>query len=989
MKRRITSEPSGAPPQKRTRRSGLKDYQDNPATSLTVFVPGKGNVPKSTVKRWRKKNVLGRENIFMENPQSHPIPRRKKKTEQIPLAGITQISSSSAAAVPNSSIPDNPVSEIPVFSDVDCKHEGDLSDDDCKHEGDLSDDDVFIPEAGNNENFVSIVENEKMATGTDSLQGDLLDDDAEYLSKLFSEVSIDDSFQIPNLHEGIYPTSNLTIGLLLSIVVSRSTSEKWTQNQLNKELGSLMAMVPDEMVSEYKFPQNKSQFKKLFQSCPLKTKRHYFCRSHKCFCVDKEHNRCPLCQQECTEFIVTFDLNFLLQCTFRKKNFKEMMMYRYNRLLPNHKYSKKILSTHSFEDILDGKKVQEVDAKYPGFFSLPKNWANILYGVGFDGVPVIKVSGKSIWAMMAYNFCLPPSERYKHESIMLLGFFIGKQPPIQVFLDPFINPLLDWFNFGVKMIIENEAVTSKGALIFVDGDSKAREPARMHVSQGYHCCADCFIAGEYLGGSVKYHCPDETSFIQIERTHQNYLTDGDLFLKKELCMYYGEKSFETEDGCIDVDKGYVNGVYGISPFSRIPTIDLSESFPVQPMHLFYENLFPFIYELLFSKAYKACNFSARTNLSKIDDRIKAIHLPYGECNLKPMSDLFSIHGWKAHETRHFTLFNSVNVMKDLVDDAFLQNFADFVKYVVILSSDCISRAEIDKSEVVFKKFWLFFTSFFGKENVRLCCHQIIHIPKYVRLAGPLWTVSGFICENESGNWMRQVSGVSSSQDYMVFMYSVQLVMRTQDLDAVLIAQRDSIKRLLKKVCPALVSKDPVKGSMQIRELNGYTTYGAQVNFQLSLHHSKAVLSYFNSQKKVLKVLAGYLKMVTPFGIITAESFVSPKAHQKDSSCVIIKYQGAERLAKIILFFLRASENGETGWFALISLLSFENYSSLVDELGRMMAEPNSSELAVVPLLDIISCAIMSRIDEKYSGTSAVAVTKFKRPCIGDNFQRDQ
>lgn len=71
----------------------------------------------------------------------------------------------------------------------------------------------------------------------------------------------------------------------------------------------------------------------------------------------------------------------------------------------------------------------------------------------------------------------------------------------------------------------------------------------------------------------------------------------------------------------------------------------------------------------------------------------------------------------------------------------------FVCAMHILLSDRIAEYQIDAAEQMLVDFCSLLPELY---NDKICMHLLTHLPKYVKLWGPLWTLSGFGMENKNG-----------------------------------------------------------------------------------------------------------------------------------------------------------------------------------------------------------------------------------------------
>lgn len=778
------------------------------------------------------------------------------------------------------------------------------------------------------------------------------------LDSSFTEDSTIDDPDIPDLNEKIFPGSEVTVGLQTIIVLARKEKEHWNNEDLDRYLKDKVTTIPKNLEKSYVYPKNAQSFRKLFKSFSIQSKRHYFCRKCNFLCQIDVQN-CHFCKDQCKEFIVVLKFPTILKYYCSKPKFKELMQYRFVRLKEGNKYSKS--SENAIEDIHDGERYKSLDSKFSKIFSEERNWCNFPYCVTYDGAPCFEVSSKSIWPFNLINYGFPPDVRYKHEEIMFLGCFIGREPSMKIFLPPFLKTLEFWFKSGIEVVCNGEKVISKGALLFVDADSKAREPSRNHLPNGYYACGDCEIKGQHLANAVRYPC---SSTLQIrvlkDRTHDSYMEYG----RKAETNQLKDNNFEA-----------TFGVNGVSPFANMEVCNLAEIFPNQNMHLLWENVLPQIYDLLFSNHYKTEEFSAFEQLETLERRISSVNFQFGTKSLRPFSTMLEGKGWKAYETREFTLFYAVALFRGIIDEDFLKEFAKFVGVIKKFSGKSVFQKDIKLATQILESFYVKMSNFFKPQNITVSCHGIIHLPKYVKSCGPFWVLSGFICENETGNWMRNVTGTSSSQEFMIFMYSLKLKLFASDFGKIIDNQSESMKSLIAEIAPFLLSEKQTKKKGRI-ELQGYLhcfVHGNIKRVQLNEEESRILKDQFQIEKEELFV---YSKISSPLGIFTSRHHSSKKAQRKDSSWVEIESNFENLFGRIIHFFFMK----EKMWMLL------EVHSSCkIDEFQRQLIEKEQSELLVCDIAHIKSSMIMIDQAENVGKKEVLQVVVYSKPSMGESF----
>ena len=216
---------------------------------------------------------------------------------------------------------------------------------------------------------------------------------------------------------------------------------------------------------------------------------------------------------------------------------------------------------------------------------------NIALSLSLDGFPIFNKRNLSAWPVILINFSLPPDIRT--HLIHLLCYGVIPSPKAVKDIDSFLYPLyheLEKLARGITSLDlrSKELFLLRAFLILIFGDMPAvAKVMRMKGHNGFCPCRFCEIHGvRYPTGSV-YYVPlarfnGEESYDATalqKRTHEQFLNQAEEVIaapttaeEDRLSMTYGIK--------------------GLPLLSLISTLVLPLSFPLDFMHLIFENLVP-------------------------------------------------------------------------------------------------------------------------------------------------------------------------------------------------------------------------------------------------------------------------------------------------------------------------------------------------------------------------------------------------------------
>ena len=99
---------------------------------------------------------------------------------------------------------------------------------------------------------------------------------------------------------------------------------------------------------------------------------------------------------------------------------------------------------------------------------------------------------------------------------------------------------------------------------------------------------------------------------------------------------------------------------------------------------------------------------------------------------------------------------------------FWHPYALLVCAMHIMLGDKISHAQIDAAKQILINFCVLLPELYGESSYTANAHLLLHLAKYVRLWGPLWTHSSFGFENINGQLKHLFHGRSQILNRLIF-----------------------------------------------------------------------------------------------------------------------------------------------------------------------------------------------------------------------------
>jgi hypothetical protein len=351
------------------------------------------------------------------------------------------------------------------------------------------------------------------------------------------------------------------------------------------------------------------------------------------------------------------------------------------------------------------------------------NKPNVLGAIfNTDGVQPYRSSTVAVWPLYLAFANLPPNIRMNRDNIVTIAVWVGSKPPMKILFEPLREALarLSEPN-GLTIALPDGTKSFTLALLFGIFDLIAKAPVlNMHQHSGSNGCSVCLHPGEsfsrrrvYAAG-VNYAC----------RSHEMYLTDATKALT---------------EGTI------VNGIKGSSPLTDL--VDLCDSVPVDYMHCVLEGVTKRLLEVWAKSTDSAAYIGP--SLGQVDKTLLMQRPPH-DFSRPPRSIIKHRKYWKASEFRNWLLYYSLPLLSDVLPPLFVHHHALLVCSNHILLQNKLQEVQIQVAEDMLAAYYELLPELYGKINCTLNSHLLIHLPKYVRLWGSLWTHSAFGFESFNG-----------------------------------------------------------------------------------------------------------------------------------------------------------------------------------------------------------------------------------------------
>lgn len=385
------------------------------------------------------------------------------------------------------------------------------------------------------------------------------------------------------------------------------------------------------------------------------------------------------------------------------------------------------------DDIHTGAGYKDIDPSHMG----------IIFNT--DGISPFKSSRTTVWPVIIALSSLKPTIRMRKDNLVTIALWVGQSKPK---FEELFSPLLKLFNrlsvSGLKINTSRGLKIYKFKALFGIFDLVAKAPVlSMNQFNGQYGCPTCLNPGVWNGS--RYYLPDS---ISILRTNTSFIRAG-----KEAQLSH----------CI------VNGIKSKSVLTD--AVDLVNGFPIDYMHCVLEGVTKWLIEKWFHSSNHKANYYIGRQIHIIDSNLM-IQKPPHEFSRPPRSVAKHRHHWKASEFRNWLLYYSLPLLSSILPPLYFHHYALLVCSMHILLQTRLNESMIKAAEGMLKAFYTMLPELYGPKSCTLNAHLLIHLTKYVRLWGPLWTHSLFGFESMNGHLTNMIHSTRKIGEQLSFAIDV-------------------------------------------------------------------------------------------------------------------------------------------------------------------------------------------------------------------------
>jgi len=470
------------------------------------------------------------------------------------------------------------------------------------------------------------------------------------------------------------------------------------------------------------------------------------CHNCKFYMVSKEKFlkkvklcKCPKCNKEIDVKSITSGNYFI---TFSLREQLEELLSK-----PDLKFvSRTDRNPSVIADICDGEFYKNL--MKPG---CPLENENALTGTfNTDGVQVYENQHSSLYPIWFHINEVIPEQRFKQENLILGGLWFGESSPnMALFLEPFINELIELSANGVSRTLSNG--TSVICPIYplmcsVDSVCKPKIVCQKQFN-GRMACLYC-----YHPNDAKADPPSKQRFYDQEVTY-------DLRTDEEVMRDMVKADKLQQQGLLKKDS--VNGFVGLSILLRFVdllgflscnTFSIVWGLAIDYMHAALEGVASDLFNII-------ANILSPDQLKKLDKQIEKITPP--QAMTRCPRDFSKRSSWKAKEIRAMLLYYILPCLDGVLADKYYENLKLFANAMHILLSDRITLAQLTEAASCLTRFGVGYQRLYGIVNVSYNLHICRHFFELVRRFGPLWSYSNFLFESGNGYLLTLVRGTRS------------------------------------------------------------------------------------------------------------------------------------------------------------------------------------------------------------------------------------
>lgn len=461
----------------------------------------------------------------------------------------------------------------------------------------------------------------------------------------------------------------------------------------------------------FKLPTTKFLLmKELFSATNLNMNQHFFCEKCEIYIefnlLEHKKSMCKMCNTKFKKGNFFIYINLKEQITsVIEQNFGKIS-----------EYLESVTNETDITDIYSSEYTKNLLRENKNIYTVMLNT---------DGVSTVRANTSSLWPILLICNFLPPSIRFKDENIIVVALYHGeKKPNIHELFKPLVKEFVELSAKGVF-------VRDKYYNIFIT-NATLDLPAKSSISQvkqynGRQACNYCLQEGQTIAKKgIRYTYDKHESPL---RTHEMMIEDMSIVSSNPNRMSHGVK--------------------GISPMIAFTHFNMAKSFCIDYMHAvllgILENLLSFWTKSCFKKQ---SYYITKKKREVLNMRLIKIKTPTF-ISRRPRS-LDHLKLFKASEMRNLLIYYLPVCIKGLLPGKFIRHFNLLSSSIYTLLKPSISNNELNDTEMKLKIFVEDYENYYGKVNMTMNIHSILHFVECVRNFGPLWCYSMFPFESYNG-----------------------------------------------------------------------------------------------------------------------------------------------------------------------------------------------------------------------------------------------
>lgn len=216
---------------------------------------------------------------------------------------------------------------------------------------------------------------------------------------------------------------------------------------------------------------------------------------------------------------------------------------------------------------------------------------DIALGISFDRFCPFKRRKQTCWLIIAFNYNLPPEERFHLDNIICLGVIPGPKQAMDT--NSFLVPLVD------KMLALAQGITAFDGsakrsfilhtyIILAFGDIPA--VAKMMQMKGHNSCCPCRMC-TIVGVRIPFQTRNKSMYTPLWRLNGNSFDPLNLSLRTR-SQFMSNARFVASLGTDAEEKLHATAtsIKGIPILSHLSSLQFPQSFPYDFMHMIWENV---------------------------------------------------------------------------------------------------------------------------------------------------------------------------------------------------------------------------------------------------------------------------------------------------------------------------------------------------------------------------------------------------------------